>query len=64
MLLLQDECLPIHKLCKFESWGMALSVAWAPASKSEHILEVVDAKATFPASHLERERVMLLAENS
>ena len=36
----------------------------APASKSEYLLEVVDAQAAFPASDLERERVILLAQNS
>ena len=36
----------------------------APASKSEYLLEVVDAQAAFPASGLERERVMLLTQNS
>ena len=36
----------------------------APASKSEYLFEVVDAQAAFPASRLEREIVILLAENS
>ena len=36
----------------------------APASKSEYLLEVVDAQAAFPVSHLDRERVILLAQNS
>ena len=36
----------------------------ALASKSEYLLEVVDVQAAFPASRLERERVMLPAQNS
>ena len=36
----------------------------APASKSEYLFEVVNAKAAFPASGLERERVMQSAQNS
>ena len=38
--------------------------ARASASKSEYLFEVVDAQAAFPTSRLEREIVMLLAQNS
>ena len=50
----------------WEEWtGLGYEVAFrAPASKSEYLLEVVDAQAAFPASGLERERVMLLVQNS
>lgn len=43
---------------------MHLESSRAPASKSEYLLEVVYAQAAFPASRLERELIMLLAENS
>lgn len=54
----------LRKACALGIDGVSLLGIRAPASKSEYLLEVVDAQAAFPTSGLKRERVMLLAQNS